>query len=274
MNQEATTPAPETKTTKTPSNKKTKILLSLAALVVLALVAAGSYFICTKKSPAPSPSPSPTSEATPSADAAVSPEPSPDSSPEPSPSPTPSPTPSPSPETQSTTLKSQAGHDGFRASNGGGNDSLDIRVGRNSLLIIRGFLSFKIEDLPDDITIEAAELKVYQTGITNNPYGVGLRVMVDHFDYGDSLDHADYSLSSISSSFATLSSDGTVGWKEIDVTDQLKNDLNNSRIRSQFRLHLATEAVGGTPTGDFALFESGDNSHGTGNLPELTIKYH
>jgi len=255
---------------KTKSINQKSILLAIAFVGLLILISASSYYFGSKNQPSPSPSP------TPSPSPSSSPDPSDNnliSSPDPDPSPQPSPQPSPSPETHTETLKSQAGHDGFRASNAGGNSTIEIRAGRNPTLIVRGFLSFKIEDLPDNITIEEARLKVYQTDTAGNPYSAGIRVVVDHLDYGDSLEHADYSSPSISANFAILSTNDSVGWKEIDVTDQVRNDLDNSRIRSQYRLHFAVESTGGI-SGDWAYFESGDNSQGTGNLPELIIKYH
>jgi len=115
---------------------------------------------------------------------------------------------------------------------------------------------------------------LYQAKIIGNPYGVGIRVMVDHLDYGDSLENADYSASSISGSFATLSSNANLEWKEVDVTDAVRNDRENNRERSQFRIHFAVENQGGTVTGDFAYFESANNSEGTGNTPQLVIRYH
>jgi hypothetical protein len=74
--------------------------------------------------------------------------------------------------------------------------------------------------------------------------------------------------------FATVSENGTVGWKEVDVTDALRSDRQNNRERSQFRLHFAVENQGGTATGDFTYFESANNSEGTGNTPELVVTYY
>ena len=107
-----------------------------------------------------------------------------------------------------------------------------------------------------------------------DPYGVGARVMLDHIDYGITLENADYSASSISSSFARLSDNSTIEWKEVNVTDVVRNDLENNRERSQFRLHMAIENIGGTIAGDFIYFESANNSEGTGNTPKLVVEYH
>ncbi len=124
------------------------------------------------------------------------------------------------------------------------------------------------------MTIEKATLRLYQTSVVGDPYGVGGSLKVDQLDYGSTLENADYSAPSISSNFATLTSNAAVEWKDVDVTDQVKNDLSSGRTRSQYRIHFAIESIGGTVTGDFAYFESGDNSVGTGNIPQLVVKYH
>jgi hypothetical protein len=115
---------------------------------------------------------------------------------------------------------------------------------------------------------------LYQAKVIGDPYSAGIRVKVDHLDYGDSLENADYSAPSISANMATLSENSTLEWKSVQVTDAVKDDLNNHRSRSQYRIHFAVENTGGTATGDFAYFESADNSEGSGNLPQLVVKYH
>lgn len=209
-------------------------------------------------------------------DATPSVTPQPTKTPTTAPLPTPTPTlaPTPTPTTLIETFDSSAALDGFRASNAGGNAGLELRAGRNATLTTRGFVSFGIGEIPDGATIEQATLKIYQVSVVGDPYGAGLRVMLDHLDYGTTLEHADFSAASLSSSFTTLSTNASVGWKEVDVTDQVRSDLSNNRERSQYRLHMATETVGGTVTGDFAYFEAADNSTGSGYTPQLVVRYH
>lgn len=136
-------------------------------------------------------------------------------------------------------------------------------------------MSFDLGALPSGATIEQATLRLYQTSVIGDPYGVGGgSIKVDHMDYGSSFENSDYGMASLSTSFATLSSNGTVGWKEIDVTDRVRDDRQNSRSRSQYRIHLTTEATGGDVTGDFAYFEASENTVGTGNTPQLVVRYH
>lgn len=190
------------------------------------------------------------------------------------PTPTPTPTPIPTPVIKSMTLSASASLDGFRSSNGGGNDGLDIRAGRNVNLVTRGFVSFDLSSLPANATITEATLRLYQTKTIGNPYGVGGNLKVDHLDYGSNLDDPDYGAASLISNFATLTTNASVEWKDVAATDQVKGDRTASRSRSQFRIHFTSEVTGGDVTGDFAYYESANNSEGTGSTPQLVIKYY
>ena len=259
------------------ASRKKKPLMVLLALLVFLLIGGLAFWQGTQRREGEGEEP----VATESADladeqeAAPSPTLSPTEgeAPTPTPTSTPTPTPTPTPAPVTKTFDSSDTIDGFRSSNAGGNSGLDIRTGRNVNLITRGFASFGIGDIPDGATIEKAVLRLYQANIIGNPYGAGIRVMVDHLDYGDTLEHADYAAPSISASFATLSTNANLEWKEVDVTDAVRNDMENNRERSQFRTHLAVENIGGDVQGDFAYFESADNSQGTGNTPKLVVTY-
>lgn len=184
-----------------------------------------------------------------------------------------SPTPTPTPLIKSKILKATAALDGFRASNGGGNSTVDIRAGRNENLVTRGFISFDIDEIPSGATITEASLKMYQVRVIGSPYSVGGVLEVDHLTYGDTLNGEDYSMAALLSGFATLSENKNTGWKETKVTNAVKDDVANARSRSQFRIHFEIEVKSGDVAGDFVYFESTDNSEGTGNKPQLIIKY-
>lgn len=252
----------------------------LGALVLLFLgSAAAAYRYGRQSSAAPTPTPTeaptPTPELPLSPTVILTPTKNPTPTKTPTPTPTKTPTPTPTPTSQTKTLNSSASIDGFRSNNGGGNNTVEIRAGRNVNLVTRGFASFDLGSLPSGVTIDQATFRLYQTSVIGDPYGVGGgSIKVDHLDYGDTLENGDYAVAALSSSFATLSSNATVGWKEVDVTDALRDDRTNSRSRSQYRIHLTTEATGGDVTGDFAYFESADNNTGTGNTPQLVVRYH
>jgi len=286
MYEEQQAPAPETQEEKLEtavskeSPKGGKKGLAIAVIILfLILIGGGSFFFARSRSQAePSPTPTPTESPTPTPeeDAEETPTPTPTKKPTntPSPKPTPTLTPTPTVASQTLTLSADSSLDGFQSSNGGGNASIEIRAGRNSNLITRGFVSFDISSIPVGKTIDQATLRLYQTSITGNPYGVGGSLRVDHLDYGSSFENADYNTSSISSNFGTLTGNTTIEWKDLDVIDRLKSDISAGKTRSQYRLHFATETIGGDVTGDFANFESANNSAGTGNTPQLVVKYH
>lgn len=140
-------------------------------------------------------------------------------------------------------------------------------------MVTRGFVSFALSSVPSGAKIEDVTLRLYQYQIIGDPYGVGGELKIDHLDYGDTLESADYGASAISSSFTSISSNATLEWKDAGVTDALKNDILNSRSSSQYRIHFQVEPIGGTVAGDFAYFESSENIGGTGNTPQLVVKY-
>ncbi len=181
--------------------------------------------------------------------------------------------PTPTTLTKKLILKAIPRLDGFRASNGSGKYSSDIRVGRNEAAVTRGFVSFDLSDIPESATIHEVILRLYQTKTVGDPYDAGNPIEVDHLTYGDSLDETDYAMAALVSSFAAVSSNKRLEWKEVDVTKRLKDDISNARSMSQFRIHFETENTGNDTTGDFSYFESADNSEGTGNIPELVVKY-
>jgi hypothetical protein len=276
-------PARETSNTKASNSN---LIIGFVATVIVAIIATGAYYLgknSQDNSPAPTiiptPTVTPTNPPTQTPTATISSQPT--ISPttiqsKTSATPTPTPLTTPTPILKSKVLSSSASLDGFRSSNGGGNDSLDIRAGRNSYLVTRGFVSFDLTSIPAGSNIVEATLRLYQAKTIGNPYAVavGGALKVDHLIYGDSLDSSDYGQAALSASFATLTTNSVVEWKDVNVTNQVKEDVTNARARSQFRIHFTTEETGGTAEGDFAYFESANNSEGTGNTPQLIVKYY
>ena len=183
------------------------------------------------------------------------------------------PAPSPTPALKTKIFSSLAAEDGFRSSNGGGNNSLEVRAGRNANLVTRGFITFEISDIPQEAKIQSATLRLYQAKIVGNPYGAGGSMKIDHLTYGDTLDSSDYAAPALSSGFVNLTNNAAVEWKDVDVSEKVKNDVANARSASQFRIHFQTEVTGGDVIGDFAYFEAKENTQGTGNTPQLVVKY-
>lgn len=253
-----------------------KTLLGVLVILALLVIGGAAFIFGSRQRTSPTPTPSPT--ATPAQEASISATTQGTGTPAPTLAPTHTPTPTPTPVSQTIVVSSDASLDGWRASNNGGNAVKQIQAGRNDTLIERGFVSFALSTIPSGVTIEKATLRLYQYSVIGSPYTVGLSMKVDHVNYS-TLDNSAYSIPALSSSFGTLTENNVIEWKDLDVTDMIKDDLSNGRTRSQYRLHFAIESTGGTTTGDFASFESADNSHvdgtpGTGNTPQLVVKYH
>ena len=117
-------------------------------------------------------------------------------------------------------------------------------------------------------------MRLYQTKVIGNPYSAGGGLKVDHLTYGNSLDDTDYGMAALVSNLATIATSNVIGWKDTDITMAVRNDVENGRSQSQFRIHFTTENTGGTLIGDFAYFEAAEDSQGTGYTPQLVIKYY
>jgi hypothetical protein len=256
-----------------------KIFIIIFTLIILSLGVAGlSYFLGTKYSERAEIAkeiiaPTQTTEPTPP-DKVQTATASTDKKPSPGSKASPTLTTTPTPILKTKILPSVASLDGFRSSNGGGNNTLEIRAGRNSALVTRGFVSFEISEIPSEANIQSAVLRLYQARTVGKPYAAGGPLKIDHLTYGDALDSSNYASPALSTSFATLSDETSIGWKEVDVTARLKDDVANARYTSQFRIHFQTEVAGGDVTGDFVYFEAQENSMETGNTPQLIVKYY
>src|SRR3989304_7176378 len=194
--QEISTPqVPEIPSSSVPTGKKGPTIF--IAVVILLLIGGVVFYFGFKsrkssEEPSPTPTESTTSTPTPNEEADKSPTPTKKPTSTPTPKPTATPTPSPQPATQTMTLSAASSLDGFQSSNGGGNAGIEIRAGRNVNLITRGFVSFDISSIPVGKTIDEATLRLYQTSVTGNPYGVGSSLKVDHLDYGSSSENTDF----------------------------------------------------------------------------------
>lgn len=267
MEDEQVIPAPEPEPQNNEVKGMNKLLLPLFIILIL-VVGAAAFFIGSQKSK-PSASPSPSASPTPNPIQTPLVPSSPSGSPTGSPKATKSPTPTPTPALQTKTLNSTASLDGWRSSNNGGNSTWYVETGRNATLTSRGYVSFDLTSIPAGAKVEQASLRMYQGAVVGTPYA-GNSIVADHVDYGSSLGSEDYALTPLATAIGTLTSNAVIEWKDLVVTNLVKDDISNNRSRSQYRIRFVTEVTG---TDAWARFESGDNYMGTGNLPQLIVKY-
>ena len=179
------------------------------------------------------------------------------------------------------TLTSQAALDGFRANNGGGNNTVDIRAGNGAMfgspsqeLVVRGFMSFDLSSITATAQVQSIQLRFYQVSVTGTPYAKLGNLLLQHVDYGSTLNDAAFDTPVLHSAILAPHT-GAGEWYDITsstIGDWIESDLAAGRTRTQLRLQFSTE-TDGDGLQDTVSFESGENYSGTGNLPHVTITY-
>jgi pSer/pThr/pTyr-binding forkhead associated (FHA) protein len=180
----------------------------------------------------------------------------------------------------SVTLTSQARLDGYQANDGSGSNRQDILIGNGALtgsageLVWRGFMSFDLSDIPGGASIESAELRFYQAKVGGDPYGKLGSLVLDHVDYGDSLDANDFGTPAIDSAVLGQQRESGAWYVLADrtIVDWLEKDLSAGRPRFQARMRFGQE-TDGDGNEDFSGIESANNFFGTGNAPQLIVTY-
>jgi hypothetical protein len=169
------------------------------------------------------------------------------------------------------TVYSNAANDGDVTSTG------VVTSGDTSILVgdlnnntgLRGFIDF-VYSIPASATLTSATFYVYCTGTAGgDPVGrLGGGVIGEHLVY-DTLDGTDYNAPAPGGDVAgTVTSDATTGWKTVDVTSHVQDDVWAALGRTQFRLYCPTDIfVNGIA--DYFSFGSGENA----TPPQLTITY-
>ena len=165
------------------------------------------------------------------------------------------------------TLTSQAALDGFRANNGGGNNTVDIRAGNGVMfgspaqeLVVRGFMSFDLSGIPATAQVQSIQLRFYQVSVTGTPYAKLGNLLLQHVDYGSTLNDAAFDTPVLHSAILGPHT-GAGEWYNITSTtigDWIESDLAAGRTRTQLRLQFSTE-TDGDGVQDTVSFESGEN---------------
>lgn len=174
----------------------------------------------------------------------------------------------------------------FYTTTGNSSVNADGYVGSSSLVVtdsyiapgdvadnsyFRGFFGFDISSIQGR-TIVSATLRIYQWTVDAAAYtGLG-PLLVDHVNFGSSLDASDFSASALTSNIGTISTNTTIEYKTLSVGGYVQADLNAARTSSQYRVRFTTN-TDSDGVQDATFFESAENSGGTGNRPELVVTY-
>ncbi len=124
----------------------------------------------------------------------------------------------------------------------------------------RDFLSFNHTNLPvlDSSEIIYSEVGVYQFRVFGNDQdgvypiwdvfmGDTHFCVLDHINYGSSLDLGDWTAGdpgdpqTLQTNIGIISADSILGYKKLEVTQQVINDIINSRQRSQYRMRFTID---------------------------------
>jgi hypothetical protein len=135
----------------------------------------------------------------------------------------------------------------------------------------RQFFSFFLEQIPPGALIESALLRLDQQAVSGSPYLSHGALLLEHVDFGPSLDAGDFDVAPLSGGLV-LAPNATVGLKTLDVTALLQADLAAGRRRAQFRLRFATLTTDTDGENDCAFFADAENSVGGGTVPILEIR--
>ena len=134
----------------------------------------------------------------------------------------------------------------------------------------RAFFRFGLSAVPAGAPIVRATLRLYQQDVGGDPFQGAAVAVADHVDLGASLDLADYDAAPLpgGEGFAVVSDHPGLGYRDVDVTDQVRQDLAGLRAHSAFRIRLDLP-FGGTH------FVGWTDSEGNGvdTPPELLIEY-
>nr|NIV33312.1 hypothetical protein [Anaerolineae bacterium] len=178
------------------------------------------------------------------------------------------------------TLTSEGTLDGFRLNDGTGSNSQDILVGNGELvspvgeLVARGFMSFDLSDIPAGATIESVELRFYQKEVQGSPYDKLGNLVLEHVDYGASLEDAAYNTPALDSAVLdteTLPEEWYI-LSDPTIVTWVQSSFEAGLSRQQFRLQFSQETDGDGQE-DWIAIQSGGSILGSRQAPQLIITY-
>lgn len=167
-------------------------------------------------------------------------------------------------------------------------DGFDVILGEE--VFCRDYLSFDLGQLsnPDTSAIVNATIGIYQfTALGNeqlNTYpiwnvagGDTHFCVLDHIDYGSSLDLGDWTAGdpgvpqTLHTNIGIISDNPVVEYKTMDVTHYVKEDIANGQIYNQYRIRFTID-TDWDHLGDLLGFSSGNSI--LSDKPYLVVSYH
>lgn len=134
--------------------------------------------------------------------------------------------------------------------------------------IARQFFSFDLSNIPTDVSVNAATLRLYQMAPTvGAPFSVLGSVLADHVDYGAALDASDGDFDNLLGLIGTLSTNDSPGYRTLNVAAQVKSDLAGGLGHSQYRLRFSPVEINNNSSSDYVQYTDAEDSCCSVNWP-------
>lgn len=137
----------------------------------------------------------------------------------------------------------------------------------------RQFFSFDLSNIPSSVTINPANLRLYQASQVGTPFNDLGSIVVDHVDYGTALDGSpgDYD-GGLLALLGVFSTSDTAGYRTLDVTTRVAGDLASMRGHSQYRLRFSPLEINNDSASDYVQYtDTEDSCCGVSFPPQLMI---
>jgi hypothetical protein len=176
------------------------------------------------------------------------------------------------------TLVATASLDGFVTSTGtadvnGGGPAVGDLDGVTQGLNARQFYSFDLSGIASQATVVDATVRLFQARVIGTPYASHGEVVLDHVDYGSSLDVGDFGGGTLTAAIAVLATQPDTAYHAADVSGEVQADLEAGRSRTQYRLRFSLQGSDGDMANDIVVFSDSEESAGAGAPPQLIITY-
>jgi len=132
----------------------------------------------------------------------------------------------------------------------------------------RQFFSFDLSNIPTNVSVNSATLRLYQTAPTvGAPFSVLGSVHADHVDYGVALDGSAGDFDNLLGLIGTLSTNDTAGYRTLNVTAQVMSDLAGGLGHSQYRLRFSPVEINNDFSSDYVQYTDAEDSCCSANRP-------
>ncbi len=134
---------------------------------------------------------------------------------------------------------------------------------------LQAIYSFDLSDLPEGAVIRSATLNVSVTDIIGEPVDLLSAVRLDHINFGTTFPQ-NFGPIVLDGNVAVIQNMGVLGLKQANVTEQVQDDMDSNRTRSQYRFRGVSE-TNGDNVADAVEMSDGEGSTG-GQNPVLILE--